>query len=189
MKIKPFLIATLGVALAIIFLIILNFFQYYVHELGHANIAILSTFVQKNPTTTINFTYVDFPFLHYLKVPQATGATILKSYTLLFNLAGVFTTIIFYCIISFLVTKIKMVQKRKALQYSVVISFLLLILQDISLNLFCGTDGFKISCNESIKGLIFLIFNGLLLLSLGFFFVILIIFIKNNKLTKKKNDR
>src|SRR3989344_6775983 len=111
MKIKPFLLATLGVALAIIFLIMLSFFQYYVHELGHANIAILSTFAQKNPTTTINFTFVNFQYIPMLKVPQQTGADILKSYSLLFNLSGVFATILFYCIIFLLLIKINNVKK------------------------------------------------------------------------------
>lgn len=180
--IKVFLLAVMGVGLAIISLVVLSYFQYYIHELGHTNVAVLSTFTQKNPTLTLNFTYVDFPLIKYLKVPQQTGATILTSYKLLFNLAGVFANTIFYAIIFLLVAKIKIIKDKKFLEIPLVISFLILIFQDIAFNLFCGTDGFNLSCSDSVKSVLFMLLTGILLISLGFFFVMLTI---KNKMYKK----
>lgn len=179
---KTLAYSIIGLTLAFIFLFVLNYSQYYVHELGHSNVAILSSFTQKNPSLTMNFTYVNFPLLKSLKVPQQTGATILTIYTPLFAFAGVFATILFYLIIFLLVSKIKIIRKNKVLEIPLAISFLILISQDIALNLFCGTDGLKLSCSEFTLGFLSLIFNGLLILSLGFFFAILFILRKNKNI-------
>ncbi len=179
---KTSIYAIVGLILVVIFLFILSYFQYYVHEFGHANVAVLSTFTQKNPSLTINFTYVDFPLMNSLKVPQQTGATILTSYTILFNLAGIFATIIFYAVIFLLVARIKIIRNSKVLEIPLIMSFLILIFQDIAFNLVCGTDGLKLSCNDFITNLMFLTFNGLLFISLGFFFAMLVILLKRKGL-------
>lgn len=177
-----YLYSTLGVILAIIFLILLNYFQFYVHELGHANSAVLYTFTQKNPNLTMNFTYIDFLGKEYLKVPQQTIAPIPN----IMSVYGVLFTLVFYIFIFLLIARLKIVRNNKWLEYPLAISLFLLVLQDIVFNLFCGTDGFKLSCNAFILKFLSWSFNGTLLLSLGFFFVMLIMFIKNKKFNKSE---
>lgn len=181
-EVRPIIIpVVIGLILAFLLLFILTYFQYYIHESGHAGVALFSSFMQKNPHLTINFTYVDFPLMKSLKVPQQTRAIILTRYTILFNLAGVFATILFYVLILFLVSRIKIIRDKKILEIPLIISFLILIFQNIGFNLFCGTDGLKLGCSEFVKSLMFFIFTLGLLISLGFFFTILTILIKNNK--------
>jgi len=178
---KLYLYSIIGIILAIIFVLTLNYLQFYVHELGHANSVVLHTFIQKNPTLTINFTYIDFLGKEYLKVPQQTIAVIPK----LMLIYGVLFTIIFYSFIFLLIGRLKTVRGNKWLEYPLIISLITLISQDIALNLFCGTDGLRLSCGVFTIHFLTILFNGILLLSLGFFFVMLFMFIKNKKLQKE----
>jgi len=175
---KLYLYSTIGIILAIIFVLSLNYLQFYVHELGHANSVVLHAFTQKSPTLTINFTYIDFLGKEYLKVPQQTIAPI--PYLML--VYGVLFTMVFYAFIFLLIARLKIVRGNKFLEYPLVIALVTLVLQDVAMNLFCGTDGLRLSCGSFVIGFLTIFFNAILLLSLGFFFVMLIMFIKNKKL-------
>lgn len=171
----------IGIILAIIFVLTLNYLQFYVHELGHANSVVLHTFVQNQSSLTINFTYIDFLGKEYLKVPQQTIAPIPN----IMLVYGVLFTMFFYAFIFLLIGRLKIVKGNKILEYPLVISLITLVLQDIALNLFCGTDGLRLSCGSFTIGFLTILFNVILLISLGFFFVTLIMFIKNKKLQKE----
>jgi len=178
---KNYLYATIGIILAIILVLTLNYIQFYVHELGHANSVVLYSFAKNQSSLTINFTYNDFLGKEFLKVPQQTIAPIPKimlSY-------GVIFTMIFYAFIFLLVARLKIVRGNKFLEYPLVISLLTLVLQDIAMNIFCGTDGLRLDCSILAIQILTILFNAILLLSFGFFFAMLIIFIKNKKLQKE----
>lgn len=178
---KSYIYSTIGIVLAIILVLTLNYVQFYVHELGHANSVVLHAFAQNQSSLTINFTYIDFLGKEFLKVPQQTIAPmpkIMLSY-------GVLFTMIFYAFIFLLVARLKIVRGNKFLEYPLVISLITLVLQDIAMNLFCGTDGLRLSCGILTIQILTILFNTILLLSFGFFFVMLIMFIKNKKLQKE----
>jgi len=185
---KSYLYSLGGLILAVIFVFILNYFQYYIHEMGHAIVAIFSAFAMENINLTITFNYVSFWGIEFLKVPQQTGATILNLYSLPFKLAGIFSTFVFYLLILSLLDRIKIIRENKILEWSILIAFVVIIVQDIALNIFCGTDGFEIACNDTTLLVLRLFFNIILLLSLGFFFALLTIFIKNKKLIINKEQ-
>lgn len=178
---KSYLYATIGIILAIIIVLTLNYIQFYVHELGHANSVVLHTFAQNQSSLTINFTYINFLGKEFLKVPQQTIAPIPKimlSY-------GVLFTMVFYAFIFLLVARLKIVRGNKFLEYPLIVSLITLVLQDIVMNLFCGTDGLRLNCGSLVIQILTILFNAILLLSFGFFFVMLIMFIKNRKLQKE----
>jgi hypothetical protein len=181
---KRYLYSLTGILLAIIFMILLSYSQFYVHELGHANAALLTTQIEHIPSVTINFTYQPLILFGYdtgLKYPQQTWATVLPP---LMSSYGVLFSIMFYLIIFLLIGRLKIVRNNKYLEYLLLISLLILIVRDISFNLFCGTDGFKLSCNSFILGGLSIFFGIALLLSLGAFFVMTIYIIKNGSLQK-----
>lgn len=178
---KNYLYSIIGIVLAIILVLTLNYFQFYVHELGHANSVVLHAFAQNQSSLTINFTYIDFLGKEFLKVPQQTIAPmpkIMLSY-------GVLFTMVFYAFIFLLVARLKIVRGNKFLEYPLVISWITLVLQDIAMNLFCGTDGLRLTCGTLTIRVLTIFFNAILLLSFGFFFVMLIMFIKNKKPQKE----
>jgi hypothetical protein len=180
--IRVYLYSTIAVILALVCFLLLTYLNFFVHELGHANSAVLYTFLEKNQSVTTNFTYINFMGKDYLKVPQQTIAQIppiMLSYGVLFSL-------FFYSFIFILLAKIKRVGGNKLLEYPLAISFLTLILQDVVLNLFCGTDGLRLSCgNYTIKFASYF-FSGVLILSLGFFFVILFF---SKKIVRKESTK
>lgn len=179
---RVYFYSAIAVILAIICFLFLSYLNFFVHELGHANSAVLYTFVEKNQNVSMNFTYIDFMNRDYLKVPQQTIAQIpyiMLSYGVLFS-------IVFYSFIFILLARIKKVRGNKLLEYPLAISFLILILQDIVLNLFCGTDGLRLSCGHYTIMFASYLFSGALILSLGFFFVVLFF---GKKITRKENKK
>ncbi|PJE81267.1 hypothetical protein COU58_03485 [Candidatus Pacearchaeota archaeon CG10_big_fil_rev_8_21_14_0_10_32_42] len=178
---KSYIYSTIGIVLAIILVLTLNYVQFYVHELGHANSVVLHAFAQNQSSLTINFTYIDFLGKEFLKVPQQTIAPMPK---IMFSY-GVLFTMVLYAFIFLLVARLKIVRGNKILEYPLIISLITLVLQDIAMNLFCGTDGLRLSCSILTIQILTILFNAVLLLSFGFFFVMLIMFIKNKKLEKE----
>ena len=178
---KSYIYYTIGIVLAIILVLTLNYVQFYVHELGHANSVVLHAFAQNQSSLTINFTYIDFLGKEFLKVPQQTIAPMPK---IMFSY-GVLFTMVLYAFIFLLVARLKIVRGNKILEYPLIISLITLVLQDIAMNLFCGTDGLRLSCSILTIQILTILFNAVLLLSFGFFFVMLIMFIKNKKLEKE----
>lgn len=183
-KSLPLSIISIVIAFFVTFTLI--YFNFYVHELGHANSALLHTVITHNTSTTINFTYQDYILFGKdlgLKYPQQTLAVMPN----IMSIYGVFFTIIFYAFIFLLLAKIKMIRNNNYLGVPLVITFSALILQDIISNLFCGTDGLDLACSQFTLGIIFWIFWITILLSLGFFFNLLFT-ILFNKIKGRKKD-
>lgn len=177
---KLFVYSAISVVLAIIFLLVLTYFQYFIHELGHANTAVIYAFTQKSQNVSMNFTYVNYPIIHSLKVPQQTIAVmprIMMSY-------GVLFTMVYYVFIFLLISRIKIIQNNKLLEYPLIISLFTLVIQDIISNLVCGTDGLQLSCSSFLINSLSILFSSLIITSLGFFFAILFISIEYDKFHK-----
>jgi fatty acid desaturase len=173
-KIIPVVVVSLTLAFFLTF--ILLYFDFFVHELGHANIALLSGQAKQIPSITINFTYQPLMLLGYnigLKYPQQTEAIILNSFNPLFKVSGVLFSLFFWSIIFLFLYRIKLLRENKYLSFSLAITFLALVINDIISNMFCGTDGFNFVCGKVIFEVLFYSFWFAILLSLGFFFSLL----------------
>ena len=185
----PLIILSLVLAFFLTFTLL--YFNFYVHELGHANIALLSTQTNQISSVTINFTYQPLLLFGYdtgLMYPQQTKvSSILVAYSSLFKVAGIIFSLFFWAIIFLLLGRIEIIKNNKYLSLSLAITFIILILNDFVTNFFCGTDGFNFTCSDAIFNIIFYSFWGIILLSLGFFFTLLFGLIKNKSL--KKNEK
>jgi len=184
-SIKFYPLTILAIIIALFSTLSLMSFNFYVHELGHANSALIHSMINSNPSTTINFTYQDFIIFGKdtgLNYPQQTVAIMPK---ILFSY-GVLFSIIFYALIFLVISRINIIKNNKLLSGSLAIAFLTLILHDVAANLFCGTDGFKLACSQTILEIISWVTLVILLLSLGFLFSILFLIIKSKFRMKKK---
>ena len=189
---RVFIYSALAVILAILTLIVLNYFEFYVHELGHANSALLDTVTTKTNSITINFTYKDYILFGKdsgLKYPQQTFANIHTNFRPLFSLSGVLFSIIFYglifSLVGYILTKIKRLKDNNRIALALVGVFVFIIINDIISNLFCGTDGLNLSCSNSFLMTISGIFLIIELFFLGFFYVEL--FMLKKDFFKKRN--
>ncbi len=166
---RMMLYAVISTILALIFLLILNYFSFYVHEFGHASAATLSIMTRHESSITINFTYI--PYLNYFKVPQQTISKLPK----IMSIYGVLFTMVFYALIFisliFIISKIKSLRENKRIEFCIATFLILLIFRDVILNLFCGTDGFNLYCNQNLISMLNYLFLLLLLLTLGWFFM------------------
>ena len=170
------------VVISTIFSFIILLSSYPIHELGHASFAILVGMASNQPSIVLNFTYQ--PAFHYFRVPQQTIALLPTSpiFTIPFGIAGVFATTVFYFLIFVFVLNLRKVKENKKLQNIICFALITLIIDSILENLFCGTDGFRLSCNS-------LILNGISLLAwfmFTFFIALFSIFYVKTK--EKQND-
>ena len=174
LKAKNILLIFLGIFLAFISYQVLTYFDFFIHELGHANSAIIYTLIHKNPSIIINFSYINYT---YFVVPNQTISAIpniMSSY-------GVLASLLFYSILLLFISRIKIIKENKKLTISLIVSFILLTLREIIFNLFCGSDGFKLNCNSLFFDTLIYFFLGFFLISLGFFFITLINLLQNKK--------
>lgn len=176
---RIFIYSTIAVVLALITFLILNYCQFYVHEFGHASSAVLYTMTTHNESITINFTYINYkvPLTNIsLLVPQQT----ITRFPRIMSVYGVLFTIIFYALIftliAYILSKIKSLKENNRIAFSLMGVFILLIINDIVSNLFCGTDGLNLSCSHNFLMIFSGIFMFLLLLVLGYFYMELLIF-------------
>jgi hypothetical protein len=176
----------LAVILALFTFFLLSYFQFYVHEYGHASSAILYSMAKNESNININFSYMDYkiPYLGInTKVPQQT----ITRFPEIMSIYGVLFTIIFY---SLVFTMIAFFLSRKKAYDSKRIGILLigllvvLIENDIVLNLFCGTDGLDLHCSNGLLMILSGIFMFLLLVAIGYFYLEL--FILGKIKTKKE---
>jgi hypothetical protein len=184
---KGFPLAIFSIVLALFFTLVLIYFNFYVHELGHANSNLIYTTINHINSTTINFTYQNFILFGRdlgLNYPQQT-ITVMPS---IMSIYGVLFSLVFYALIFLLLAKIELIRNNNYLGVSLGIAFLTLIIQDIVSNLFCGTDGLDLACSALTFNIISWFFWATLLLSLGFFFNILLVIIIN-KFKSRKNER
>lgn len=175
---KSLLVSILAIILAFFFTLTILYFNYYIHELGHANSALLHALITHNNSTTINFTYQDYVLFGKdlgLKYPQQTLAVMPN----LMSIYGVLFSMIFYGLFFLLIVKIPIIKKNNYLGVSLAITIIALILNDVVSNLFCGTDGLDLSCGPMTFKIIFWVFWAIILLSLGFFFNLLFIMLAN----------
>ena len=136
---------------------------------------------QQNPTITLNFTYQQA--FYYFKMPQQTIALLPTHplFTILFGIAGVFTTTIFYFLIFIFITNLKKVKTNKGLQNTLSFAFLTLVIGSILENLVCGTDGLKLTCSSWVlKGISLLVW----LLFALFVTIFIMAYLKIEKRTK-----
>mgnify|MGYP001577277995 CR=1 FL=1 len=183
---KSLPLSIFSIVIAFFFTFTLIYFNFYIHELGHANSALLHTVITHNTSTTINFTYQDYMLFGKnlgLKYPKQTLAVMPN----LMSIYGVLFSIIFYAFIFLLLAKIKLIKNNNYLGIPLAITFLALILQDIVSNLFCGTDGLDLACSQFTFGIISWVFWITILLSLGFFFNLLFMTLFNKIKRGKQN--
>lgn len=183
--------STLAVVLALITFLILNYYQFYVHEFGHASAAVLYSMTTHNESITINFTYINYkiPLTNIgLLAPQQT----ITRYPGIMSVYGVLFEIIFYAsiftLIAYILSKIRRMKDNNRIAFALMGVLVLLIINDIVSNLFCGTDGLKFSCSNSFLMIFSGIFMFLLLSFLGYFYMELLIFRSNifNKINKQE---
>jgi len=178
---KIWFFSLIAIVLAFVSLFAIGYCSYYVHELGHANSALLYTLISHQNSTNINFNYIDFGGIAGLKVPQQTIAImpkIMMSYGVLFS-------ILLYLFLVMLLSKIKRIRGDKWLEYPLAITFLIIVIRDIALNLLCGTDGLNLNCSSGLTSSLGVIFLFFALLSLGCFFIELIL----GKYLAKQNSK
>jgi len=172
LKILPYWIIV--IALAMVSLWGLTYLQYYVHELGHANSALIKTMILHENTININFTYINYPIFftnHTLKVPQQTIAPIPK---MMFIYGFLFTTIFYALIfmaIVFIISKIERFKENKRIGLALTATLILLVVNDFISNLLCGTDGLNLSCSSIFINLLGKLISFLFLVALGWFYM------------------
>lgn len=175
---RIFLYSTLAIILALISLLVLNYCQFYVHEFGHASSAVLYSMTTHNESITLNFTYINYkiPLTNIsLLAPQQT----ITRFPRIMSVYGVLFTIIFYALvftlIAYILSKIKSLKENNRIAFALVGVLVLLILNDIISNLFCGTDGLNFSCSNSFLMISAGIFLFLQLLCLVYFYIELLV--------------
>ena len=146
----------------LLFSLVLLFFVYfssfYVHEYGHVSVAVFSSMAYHLSDVNLSLNYIkQFGLL----VPQQTewiGVNVPLHIKLLYSLAGVLFTTIFYILIFLvLVYILKTSAKRDVWKY-LFYGFIVLVIDTLVENLVCGTDGLKLSCSHYLQLTISVVF-------------------------------
>src|SRR3989344_5651802 len=111
----PLIILSLVLAFFLTFTLL--YFNFYVHEIGHANIALISTQINQIESVEIGFTYQPLLLFGYdvgLMYPQQTKvSSILVAYSSLFKVAGIIFSLFFWAIIFLFLGRIKIIKNNK----------------------------------------------------------------------------
>ena len=132
--------------LCFVFFMSLFFFLYYVHETGHIVFGFADGLVKGKITTFTISSWVNYPFFHFLKLPQQTKI-VNGLPSLNFVMGGpIFTILVFLGLSLF-----AYLRSKNSLWF---LLFFSIALFEISGNVICGTDNFTGSplsvCNHGL---------------------------------------